>query len=226
MLLIGPPGTGETLLARAVAGEARVPFFSISGSEFVEMFVGVGAARVRDLFEQARRAAPCIIFIDELNALGRSRISGASGGYDEKELAELDARWLRSEHRRDPARRHHRPEVPDPALLRPGRFDRQVVVDRPDRPERTGRLEILKVYVAKVQLAVNVDLDQVAGLTPSRPRRFLRSDSLDSNEGIPGDESGAIAQNATMRTQAKLPPEARPYVTQPLGPERTQRPTP
>jgi len=167
VLLIGPPGTGKTLLARAVAGEAGVPFFSISGSEFVEMFVGVGAARVRDLFEQARRAAPCIIFIDELDALGRSRMPGAFGGYDEKEqtlnqlLAELDGF--------DPSTgvillaATNRPEVLDPALLRPGRFDRQVLVDRPDRP---GRREILKVHVAKVQLAADVDLDQIAGLTP------------------------------------------------------------
>src|SRR5262245_46460721 len=167
VLLIGPPGTGKTLLARAVAGEAAVPFFSISGSEFVEMFVGVGAARVRDLFEQARGAAPCIIFIDELDALGRSRMPGAFGGYDEKEqtlnqlLAELDGF--------DPSTGvillagTNRPEVLDPARLRPGRFDRQAVVDRPDR---TGRLEILKVHVAKVQLAANVDLDQSAGLTP------------------------------------------------------------
>src|ERR1700739_4481957 len=167
VLLVGPPGTGKTLLARAVAGEAGVPFFSISGSEFVEMFVGVGAARVRDLFEQARRAAPCIIFIDELDALGRSRMSGAFGGYNEKEqtlnqlLAELDGF--------DPSTgviliaATNRPEVLDPALLRPGRFDRQVLVDRPDR---TGRREILKVHVAKVKLAADVDLDQIAGLTP------------------------------------------------------------
>jgi cell division protease FtsH len=167
VLLIGPPGTGKTLLARAVAGEAGVPFFSISGSEFVEMFVGVGAARVRDLFEQARRAAPCIIFIDELDALGRSRMPGAFGGYDEKEqtlnqlLAELDGF--------DPSTgvillaATNRPEVLDPALLRPGRFDRQVLVDRPDR---VGRREILKVHVGKVKLAPNVDLDQIAGLTP------------------------------------------------------------
>ena len=167
VLLIGSPGTGKTLLARAVAGEAGVPFFSISGSEFVEMFVGVGAARVRDLFEQARRAAPCIIFIDELDALGRSRMPGAFGGYDEKEqtlnqlLAELDGF--------DPSTgviliaATNRPEVLDPALLRPGRFDRQVLVDRPDR---TGRREILKVHVAKVKLAADVDLDQIAGLTP------------------------------------------------------------
>ncbi len=167
VLLIGPPGTGKTLLARAVAGEAGVPFFSISGSEFVEMFVGVGAARVRDLFEQARRAAPCIIFIDELDALGRSRMPGAFGGYDEKEqtlnqlLAELDGF--------DPSTgvillaATNRPEVLDPALLRPGRFDRQVLVDRPDR---IGRREILRVHVTKVQLAADVDLDQIAALTP------------------------------------------------------------
>jgi cell division protease FtsH len=167
VLLIGPPGTGKTLLARAVAGEAGVPYFSISGSEFVEMFVGVGAARVRDLFEQARKAAPCIIFIDELDALGRSRMPGALGGYDEKEqtlnqlLAELDGF--------DPTTgvillaATNRPEVLDPALLRPGRFDRQVLVDRPDR---SGRLAILKVHVAKVRLAPGVDLDQIAGLTP------------------------------------------------------------
>src|ERR1700724_3400493 len=166
VLLVGPPGTGKTLLARAVAGEAGVPFFSISGSEFVEMFVGVGAARVRDLFEQARKAAPCIIFIDELDALGRSRGAYGIGGHDEKDqtlnqlLAELDGF--------DPSTgvillgATNRPEVLDPALLRPGRFDRQVLVDRPDR---SGRLEILKVHVAKVRVADGVDLDQIAGLT-------------------------------------------------------------
>src|SRR5215471_17116856 len=166
ILLVGPPGTGKTLLARAVAGEAGVPFFSISGAEFVEMFVGVGAARVRDLFEQARKAAPCIIFVDELDALGRSRGPGAFGGYDEKEqtlnqlLAELDGF--------DPMTgvillgATNRPEVLDPALLRPGRFDRQVLVDRPDR---SGRLEILKVHVAKIRLESALDLGQVAGLT-------------------------------------------------------------
>ena len=166
ILLVGPPGTGKTLLARAVAGEAGVPFFSISGSEFVEMFVGVGAARVRDLFDQARNAAPCIIFIDELDALGRSRSTGAFGGFDEKEqtlnqlLAELDGF--------DPSSgvillaATNRPEILDPALLRAGRFDRQVLVDRPDR---NGRLAILKVHGGKVRLGDNVDLEKIAGLT-------------------------------------------------------------
>jgi len=168
VLLVGPPGTGKTLLARAVAGEAGVPFFSISGSEFVEMFVGVGAARVRDLFEEARKAAPCIIFIDELDALGRSRAGvGGFGGVDEKEqtlnqlLAELDGFDPRSGIILLAAT--NRPEVLDPALLRAGRFDRQVLVDRPDRK---GRVDILKVHAARVHLAADLDLDAVAGLTP------------------------------------------------------------
>ncbi len=168
VLLVGPPGTGKTLLARAVAGEAGVPFFSISGSEFVEMFVGVGAARVRDLFEQARKQAPAIIFIDELDALGRARGSfGMLGGHDEKEqtlnqlLAELDGF--------DPSAglvlqaATNRPEILDPALLRAGRFDRQVLVDRPDK---IGRVQILKVHVKKIRLAPEVDLESVAALTP------------------------------------------------------------
>jgi cell division protease FtsH len=166
VLLVGPPGTGKTLLARAVAGEAGVPFFSISGSEFVELFVGVGAARVRDLFEQARNAAPSIIFIDELDALGRSRTNVMIGGLDEKEqtlnqlLAEIDGF--------DPSvgvillAATNRPETLDPALLRAGRFDRQVLVDRPDRG---GRLAILKVHGRKIRLAKGLDLDVVAGLT-------------------------------------------------------------
>jgi cell division protease FtsH len=168
VLLVGPPGTGKTLLARAVAGEAGVPFFSISGSEFVEMFVGVGAARVRDLFEQARLKAPCIIFIDELDALGRARhASPMMGGHDEKEqtlnqlLVELDGF--------DPTSgivllsATNRPEILDPALLRAGRFDRQVLVDRPDRP---GRVEILRVHSKKIKLEEGADLAQVAAMTP------------------------------------------------------------
>jgi cell division protease FtsH len=168
VLLVGPPGTGKTLLAKAVAGEAGVPFFSISGSEFVEMFVGVGAARVRDLFQQARTKAPCIIFIDELDALGRARgaVPGL-GGYDEKEqtlnqlLVELDGF--------DPTSgivllaATNRPEILDPALLRAGRFDKQVLVDRPDR---VGREQILKVHARKVLLAPDVKLEEVAALTP------------------------------------------------------------
>ena len=168
ILLVGPPGTGKTLLARAVAGEAGVPFFSINGSEFVEMFVGVGAARVRDLFKQAREQAPAIIFIDEIDALGRAR-SGfmGGGGHDEKEqtlnqlLAELDGF--------DPSigvvllAATNRPEVLDPALLRAGRFDRQVLVDRPDKK---GRIDILNIHIHKVHLAPGVSLEQIAALTP------------------------------------------------------------
>ncbi|POF34600.1 ATP-dependent zinc metalloprotease FtsH [Roseibium marinum] len=166
ILLVGPPGTGKTLMARAVAGEAGVPFFSISGSEFVEMFVGVGAARVRDLFEQARKTAPAIIFIDELDALGRARASGPMGTNDEKEqtlnqlLTELDGF--------DPSSgiillaATNRPEILDPALLRAGRFDRQVLVDRPDK---SGRRAILDVHVKKIKLLPDTNLDQVAQLT-------------------------------------------------------------
>ena len=167
ILLVGPPGTGKTLLARAVAGEAGVPFLSISGSEFVELFVGVGAARVRDLFEQASQQAPCIIFIDELDALGRARGAGpTSGGMDEKEqtlnqlLTELDGFDVRSGVVLLAAT--NRPEILDPALLRAGRFDRQVLVDRPDKP---GRLAILKVHARKVKLAPDVALDTIAALT-------------------------------------------------------------
>ena len=167
ILLVGPPGTGKTLLARAVAGEAHVPFFSISGSEFVEMFVGVGAARVRDLFEQARQMAPAIIFIDELDSLGRARGAGGFGGHDEKEqtlnqlLAELDGF--------DPSSgivllaATNRPEILDAALLRAGRFDRQVLVDRPDKK---GREQILAVHIGKIRLDSDVNLEQIAALTP------------------------------------------------------------
>jgi cell division protease FtsH len=168
VLLVGPPGTGKTLLAKAVAGEAKVPFFSISGSEFVEMFVGVGAARVRDLFQQAHQKAPAIIFIDELDALGRARgIGPFAGGHDEKEqtlnqlLVELDGFDSRSGLVILAAT--NRPEILDPALLRAGRFDRQVLVDRPDKK---GRVEILKVHMKKVQVDPSVDAEAVASLTP------------------------------------------------------------
>ena len=162
-LLVGPPGTGKTLLAKAVAGEANVPFFSLSGSEFVEMFVGVGASRVRDLFEEAKKNAPCIVFIDEIDAIGKSRDSRYGGGNDEREqtlnqlLAEMDGF--------DTSKgllilaATNRPEVLDPALLRPGRFDRRIIVDRPDLK---GRVEILKVHAKDVMLDETVDLEAIA----------------------------------------------------------------
>ena len=167
ILLVGPPGTGKTLLSKAVAGESGVPFFSLSGSEFVEMFVGLGAARVRDLFVQAKQKAPCIIFIDELDALGKARGMGAMGGHDEREqtlnqlLVEMDGF--------DPQvgvilmAATNRPEILDPALLRPGRFDRQVLVDRPDK---TGREAILKVHIKNVKTDDTVDIEAVAAMTP------------------------------------------------------------
>lgn len=168
VLLVGPPGTGKTLLARAVAGEAGVPFYSISGSEFVELFVGVGAARVRDLFEQARGHAPCIIFIDELDALGRARGLGVfGGGHDEKEqtlnqlLAELDG--FDSSVGVVILAATNRPEILDPALLRAGRFDRQILVDRPDK---RGRVEILQVHLKKIAIKADLDIEQIAALTP------------------------------------------------------------
>jgi cell division protease FtsH len=167
VLLVGPPGTGKTLLARATAGEAGVPFFSLSGSEFVEMFVGVGAARVRDLFQQAQQKAPCIVFIDELDALGKSRNSGVVGGHDEREqtlnqlLAEMDGFDARAGLIIMGAT--NRPEILDPALMRPGRFDRQVLVDRPDK---RGREKILQIHARNVKLAPDVDLRSVAARTP------------------------------------------------------------
>jgi len=168
ILLVGPPGTGKTLLARAVAGEASVPFFSLSGSDFVEMFVGVGAARVRDLFEQAKKKSPTIIFIDELDALGRARSSSAyAGGHDEKEqtlnqlLVEMDGFDAVTGIVLIAAT--NRPEILDPALLRAGRFDRQVLVDRPDK---LGRVQILEVHIKKVRLGSDANLEQVAALTP------------------------------------------------------------
>ncbi len=167
VLLFGPPGTGKTLLARAVAGEAGVPFFSISGSDFVEMFVGVGASRVRDLFEQAKQNSPCIIFMDEIDAVGRHRGAGLGGGHDEREqtlnqlLVEMDGFTMTDNIILIAAT--NRPDILDPALLRPGRFDRQIVVDRPDRK---GRAKILEVHTRGKPLAKEIDIDALAGQTP------------------------------------------------------------
>ncbi len=199
VLLVGPPGTGKTLLAKAVAGEASVPFFSISGSEFVEMFVGVGAARVRDLFEQARKQAPAIIFIDELDALGRARnaMPGMGGGHDEKEqtlnqlLVELDGFDVSTGLVLVAAT--NRPEILDPALLRAGRFDRQVLVDRPDR---LGRVQILEVHGRKVKLDADVKLEQVAALTPG----FTGADlaNLINEAALAATRRGPSAVDVTM----------------------------
>ncbi|MFP8874340.1 MAG: ATP-dependent metallopeptidase FtsH/Yme1/Tma family protein, partial [Myxococcota bacterium] len=167
VLLVGPPGTGKTLLARAVAGEAAVPFFSISGSDFVEMFVGVGASRVRDLFLQGKKQAPCIIFVDEIDAVGRHRGAGMGGGHDEREqtlnqlLVEMDG--FESNEGVILIAATNRPDVLDPALLRPGRFDRQVVVPRPDL---RGRLQILKIHTRRVPVDDDVDLELQARGTP------------------------------------------------------------
>ena len=172
VLLIGPPGTGKTLLARAIAGEANVPFFSISGSDFVEMFVGVGASRVRDLFEQGKKNAPCIIFIDEIDAVGRHRGAGLGGGHDEREqtlnqlLVEMDG--FESNEGVILVAATNRPDVLDPALLRPGRFDRRVVVGRPDV---RGREEVLRVHTKKIPLADDVILRVLARGTPGFARR-------------------------------------------------------
>jgi len=167
VLLYGPPGTGKTLLARAVAGEAGVPFFSISGSDFVEMFVGVGASRVRDLFEQAKQSSPCIIFMDEIDAVGRHRGAGLGGGHDEREqtlnqlLVEMDGFEAKDNIILIAAT--NRPDILDPALLRPGRFDRQIMVDRPDR---AGRAEILRVHTRGKPISMDIELDTLAGQTP------------------------------------------------------------
>jgi cell division protease FtsH len=202
VLLVGPPGTGKTLLARAIAGEAGVPFFSITGSEFVEMFVGVGAARVRDLFAQARAQAPAIVFIDELDALGRARgIDIPGGGHDEKEqtlnqlLAEMDGF--------DPGAgiivlaATNRPEILDPALLRAGRFDRQILVDRPDRK---GRADILKVHLKKISVAPDLDIDAVAALSPG----FTGADlaNLVNEAALVATRRGANATTLEDFTQA------------------------
>ncbi|MGH2412788.1 MAG: ATP-dependent zinc metalloprotease FtsH3, partial [Microcystaceae cyanobacterium] len=221
VLLVGPPGTGKTLLARAVAGEAGVPFFSISGSEFVEMFVGVGASRVRDLFEQAKANAPCIVFIDEIDAVGRQRGAGLGGGNDEREqtlnqlLTEMDG--FEGNTGVIIIAATNRPDVLDAALLRPGRFDRQVVVDRPDY---AGRKEILKVHARGKTLAQDVDLDKIARRTPGftgadlsnllneaailAARRSLTEISMDEvNDAIDRVLAGPEKKNRVMSEKRK-----------------------
>jgi len=221
VLLVGPPGTGKTLLARAVAGEAKVPFFSISGSEFVEMFVGVGAARVRDLFSQATGQAPCIIFIDELDALGKARGMNVMGGHDEQEqtlnqlLVEMDG--FETNKGVIIMAATNRPEILDPALLRPGRFDRQVLVDRPDI---NGREAILKIHSKNVVLSSDVDLRKVAGRTPGFVGADLANiineaallaarknkasvESVDFDEAIDRVVAGLQKKNRVMNPQEK-----------------------
>ena len=221
VLLVGPPGTGKTLLARAVAGEAKVPFFSISGSEFVEMFVGVGAARVRDLFPQAAAQAPCIIFIDELDALGKARGMSAMGGHDEREqtlnqlLVEMDG--FETNKGVIIMSATNRPEILDPALLRPGRFDRQVLVDRPDL---NGRRAILEIHSKNVVLGPDVDLGKIAGRTPGFVGADLANiineaallaarndkemvESVDFDEAIDRVVAGLQKKNRVMNAQEK-----------------------
>jgi cell division protease FtsH len=221
VLLVGPPGTGKTLLARAVAGEAKVPFFSISGSEFVEMFVGVGAARVRDLFAQATSQAPCIIFIDELDALGKARGMNIMGGHDEREqtlnqlLVEMDG--FETNKGVIIMAATNRPEILDPALLRPGRFDRQVLVDRPDI---NGREAILKIHSKNVLLAPDVDLRKLAGRTPGFVGADLANlineaallaarkdketvEAVDFDEAIDRVVAGLAKKNRVMNSQEK-----------------------
>ncbi|WP_461210022.1 ATP-dependent zinc metalloprotease FtsH [Desulfocurvus sp. DL9XJH121] len=221
VLLVGPPGTGKTLLARAVAGEAKVPFFSISGSEFVEMFVGVGAARVRDLFSQAAAQAPCIIFIDELDALGKARGMNVMGGHDEREqtlnqlLVEMDG--FETNKGVIIMAATNRPEILDPALLRPGRLDRQVLVDRPDI---NGREAILKIHSKNVALGPDVDLRQIAGRTPGFVGADLANiineaallaarndkeavESVDFDEAIDRVVSGLQKKSRVMNAQEK-----------------------
>ena len=223
VLLVGPPGTGKTLLARAVAGEANVPFFSISGSDFVEMFVGVGASRVRDLFEQGKKNAPCIIFIDEIDAVGRHRGAGLGGGHDEREqtlnqlLVEMDG--FESNDGVILIAATNRPDVLDPALLRPGRFDRRVIVDRPDI---RGREEVLRVHSKKVPMAEDVNLNVLARGTPGFSgadlanmvneaaltaarynRKSVHMYRLRSGEGQGADGRGAQVHAALRRRQAR-----------------------
>ena len=211
VLLVGPPGTGKTLLAKAVAGEANVPFFSMSGSEFVEMFVGVGASRVRDLFEQGKRSAPCIIFIDELDAVGRTRGAGYGGGHDEREqtlnqmLVEMDG--FNTDTRIIIFAATNRPDVLAPALLRPGRFDRQVVVDLPDVKGREG---IFKVHVSKIQHDPSIDLYHLARATPG----FSGADIAN----MVNEAALIAARNDKPRVELPDFEEARDKVM--MGPER------
>merc|ERR1711967_223548 len=220
-LLVGPPGTGKTLLARAIAGEAGVPFFTISGSDFVEMFVGVGASRVRDMFEQGKKNAPCIVFIDEIDAVGRQRGAGMGGGNDEREqtlnqlLTEMDG--FEGNSGIIIVAATNRPDVLDSALLRPGRFDRQVVVDRPDY---AGRREILQVHARGKTLSKDVDLDKIARRTPGftgadlsnllneaailAARRSLTEISMDEvNDAIDRVLAGPEKKNRVMSEKRK-----------------------
>ena len=214
ILLMGPPGTGKTLLARAVAGEAGVPFFSISGSEFIQMFVGVGASRVRDMFKTAKEAAPAILFIDEIDAVGRHRGAGLGGGHDEREqtlnqiLSEMDG--FSPNESVIVLAATNRPDVLDPALLRPGRFDRHITVDRPNK---NGRVAIFKVHSKGVPLAPDVDLDRLArgtvGLTGADIRNLINEAALWATRAAQGAKSSTWKILSMPATRFSWAPSAR-----------------